>query len=142
MQNEIWVFFQENQKCDRNVVSVCGVRVVGVCGVCVARVCGVVCVIFNFKIQFYLKFQIKLFRFVLETIRTGAMRVIHLSLYCTVLPEFYTWKSNKLTTVGNKTVKCSMPFLWASRSAIIAEAFLSAHTSTIRDLIKNTVFIP
>ena len=32
-----------------------------------------------------------------------------LSLYCTVLPEVSTWKSNELTSVGNKTVKCSMP---------------------------------
>ena len=74
--------------------------------------------------------------FVLETIRTGAMRVIHIPvkteetqrlrikfvLHC---PICALNLKIKRTSVGNKTVKCSMPILRASRSAIIAEAFLS-----------------
>ena len=85
--------------------------------------------------------------FVLETIRTGAngasftslwrpkwRRDCALTLYCTVLSVHSTWKSNEITSVGNKTVKCSMPILKASRSAIIAEAFLSTRPT------KETLF--
>ena len=48
-------------------------------------------------------------------------------LVCTVLSYLSFQPENQTTspTVGNKTVKCSMPFLRASRSAIIAEAFFS-----------------
>ena len=48
-----------------------------------------------------------------------------LSLYCTVLSVLSTWKLNELTSVGNKTVKYSMPNLKASRSEVIAAAFFS-----------------
>ena len=75
--------------------------------------------------------------FVLETIRTGAMRVIHIPvkdeetqrlrikfvLYCPICA--LDLKIKRAILCRNKTVKCSMIILRASRSAIIAEAFLS-----------------
>ena len=46
---------------------------------------------------------------------------------CAVLPEFSILKPNKLTVVGNKTVKLSMLIRRASRSAVIEKMFLSTH---------------
>ena len=76
--------------------------------------------------------------FVLETIRTGAMHIIHIFVkseetqrlrieFCTVLSQSVhsTWKSNKLTFVGKQTVKCSMANLQASQQSLLRHS--SAH---------------
>ena len=75
--------------------------------------------------------------FVLETIRTSATRATHIPVkteetqrprvmfvhYCPTC--VFNLKIQRTNFYRNKTVKCSMPIRRASRSAVIAEAFLS-----------------
>ena len=55
-----------------------------------------------------------------------------LNLYCTVLSVLSTWKSNELTSVENKTVKCSMPFAGPHvQQSSLRHSSAHAHVTTV-----------